>query len=83
MDASAIYARLTDVFHDVFDSDEIVVTPELTAQEVEGWDSLAQVRLVLTVEKAFGVKFSAGEAGKMKNVGEFADLIAAKVNKKP
>lgn len=78
MSHDAVYAKLTDIFHDVFDDDAIVVRPELTADDVDEWDSLAHVRLVLAVEKKFGLKFSAAEVGRLKNVGEFAALIEAK-----
>jgi acyl carrier protein len=78
MSTDAIYAKLTDVFHDVFDDDSIVVTPELNADDVDEWDSLAHVRLVLAVEKKFGLKFSAAEVARLKNVGEFATLIQTK-----
>ena len=78
MDTTAHYATLTHVFHDVFDDDSIVVTPELTADDVDEWDSLAHIRLVVAVEKKFGMKFSAAEVGKLKNVGELVSLIEAK-----
>jgi acyl carrier protein len=78
MDQSEIYQKLVGIFQNVFDDDSIRVRPELTADDVDEWDSLSHIRLVLTVEKAFGVKFSASEIGKLKNVGEFVDLIRAK-----
>jgi acyl carrier protein len=78
MQSTQIYEKLTDIFQNVFDDDSIVVRPDLTAADVDEWDSLSHIRLVLTVEKAFGVKFSASEIGKLKNVGEFVDLIRAK-----
>jgi len=78
MSTDAIYAKLSDIFHDVFDDESIVLTPQLTADDVDEWDSLAHVRLVLAVEKKFGLKFSAAEVGRLKNVGEFAALIQAK-----
>lgn len=74
-----IYAELTKILRDVFDSDTLVATPELTAPQVEGWDSLGNVRLFLTIEGAFGVRFSAGEMSSIKNVGE---LVAAIVDKR-
>jgi acyl carrier protein len=79
MNVEDIYFRLTDIFQDVFDDELLKLSPELTAEDVDGWDSLAHIRLVLMVEKEFSVKFSAGEVGKLKNVGEFADLIRAKL----
>jgi acyl carrier protein len=73
-----VYNKLTAVFREVFDEDELNVTPQTTADDVDGWDSLSHIRLVLAVSKAFGVKFSASEIGNLKNVGEFADLIEKK-----
>lgn len=74
-----IYQKLTTIFRDVFDEDNLSVTPQTTADDVDGWDSLTHVRLVLAVSKAFGVRFSAAEIGGLKNVGEFATLIEQKV----
>jgi acyl carrier protein len=78
MDAADIYPRLTDIMRDVFDDENLVVGPELTADDVEEWDSLTHLRLMLTIQKSFGVKFSAGEIGTLKNVGDLARLIQAK-----
>ncbi len=78
MSTDSIYAKLTVIFHDVFDDEGIVVTPELAADDVDEWDSLSHIRLVLAIEKAFGLKFSAGEVGRLKNVGEFVALIQSK-----
>jgi acyl carrier protein len=73
--SEAIMSKLTDVFIDVFDDDDIALTNETTAGDVDGWDSLTHVRLMLTVERAFKVKFSAAEIGKLKNVGDLVALI--------
>jgi acyl carrier protein len=78
MVSSAIHDKLKDVFRQVFDDDEIDVRPELSANDVEDWDSLSHIRLMLTVEKAFGIKFSAAEVGKLKNVGDLVSLIQSK-----
>jgi len=78
MDKSGIYRRLTAIFRDVFDDETLELKPELTADDVDEWDSLSHLRLVLSVEQAFKVKFSAAEVGKLKNVGELVDLIAAR-----
>jgi acyl carrier protein len=72
------YPKLTEVFRDVFDDDSILVTPELTASDVDEWDSFNHIRLVVAVEKKFGMKFSAAEVQRLKNVGEFVALIQAK-----
>lgn len=78
MQKAEVYSKLTAVFQDVFDEDDLALTPQTTADDVDGWDSLSHIRLVLAVSKAFGVKFSASEIGNLKNVGEFADLIEKK-----
>jgi len=78
MKPTEIYEKLTAIFRDVFDEDDLSLTPETTADDVDGWDSLTHIRLVLAVSKGFGVKFSASEIGNLKNVGEFAALIEKK-----
>jgi acyl carrier protein len=52
MESTEIYKRLTNVLHEVFDDDDIVARPELAASDVEGWDSLKHIRLIVSVEKA-------------------------------
>ena len=73
-----IYQRLTRIFHDLFDDDSIVVTPRLTADDVAEWDSLRHIQLILAVQKAFKIRFSAADTANLKNVGELAALIQAK-----
>jgi acyl carrier protein len=78
VDEAQIYERLTQIFLDIFDDDLISVTPELSAKDVDGWDSLTHIRLMLTVERAFKIKFSTSEIGNLKNVGELVTLIKAR-----
>jgi acyl carrier protein len=78
MDEAQIYAQLQKTFEDVFDDDSIRVTPGLSAKDVDGWDSLTHIRLILTVEKAFKIKFSTSEIGKLENVGDLVALIATR-----
>lgn len=73
-----IYEKLNTVFRDVFD-DDLTITPELTADDVDGWDSLAHIRLILSIQKAFGIKFSPVETSRLENVGALASLIKAKL----
>jgi acyl carrier protein len=73
-----MYEELTEILRDVFDSDSIVANPDLTASHVEGWDSLGNVRLFLTIERVYGVRFSAGEISGIDNVGELAESIVNK-----
>jgi acyl carrier protein len=79
MQSSEIYGRLTPILHDLFDDPELILTPTLTAKDVDGWDSLNHIRLVLSVQKAFGVKFSALEISKLSDVGELVQLVEAKI----
>ena len=73
--------RLNQVFQDVFDDDELVVDEKTTAQDVEGWDSLTHVTLLVNVEKAFGVRFSSSEIASLKNVGQLVSLIDHQVGR--
>jgi acyl carrier protein len=77
---SEVYDKLTSLLQDLFDDDDIVATPELAAADVDGWDSLAHVRVILAVEKAFNVKFKAAEISAFRNVGDLASSISAKLN---
>jgi len=79
MTLDAIYAKLTEILRDVFDDDTIVAGPDLTASQVDGWDSFAHLRVMFTVEKTFGVSFSASQMAGLKNVGELAQLIESKL----
>ncbi len=74
-----ILKELETIFQDVFDDESLVVTKELSAADVEDWDSLSHIRLVVAIEKHFGIKFAFGELQDLKNVGEMATLIAEKV----
>jgi acyl carrier protein len=75
-----VYGRLTDVFRDVFEDDDLTPTAETTAEDVDGWTSLAHVRLVLTIEEAFGIRFSAAQVSSMANVGDLAATIHKKLS---
>ncbi len=76
MDQSSIYARLTQIFEDVFEESP-QLNPKLSAKDVDGWDSLTHIRLLLTIEKAFKIKFSTSEIASLKNVGDLVALIEA------
>lgn len=74
MTREKIFEELNEVFSDVFD-DEITVTETTTAADIEDWDSLEHINLIVAVESKFGIKFNIGEVNKMKNVGEMVDII--------
>ena len=73
-----IFNKLNEVFSDVFD-EEITVTEETTAADIEDWDSLTHITLISEVEDAFDIKFSMKDVLGMKNVGEMADIIEANI----
>ena len=78
MDKTEITASLYEIFEDFFELEEDEFSSELTADQVDGWDSLNHVRLMLAVEQKFGVKFSIGELSNLKNVGDLIALIERK-----
>ena len=78
MNEGEIYTQLGAIFQDVFDEDSIKVTPDLSAKDVDGWDSLTHIRLILTVEKAFKIKFTTSEIGKLERVGDLVALIKSR-----
>jgi acyl carrier protein len=77
--SDAINSRLTTIFRDVFDDPDLTPNREMTADDVVEWDSLSHVRLMLTIEKAFRVKFTASQIGNLKNVGDLMDLLQSKL----
>lgn len=72
--------RLTVVFQDVFDDDELLVTRDTKASDVAEWDSLMHVNLILAVEREFDIRFSSMEVASLIDVGHLADLVDAKNN---
>ena len=76
MTKETIYEMLNEVFRDVFDDDSITVNAETTADDIEDWDSLEHINLVVAVENKFGIKFNMNEVVTFKNVGEMVDVIA-------
>ena len=79
MQQPEIYAQLTDIFHDLFDDDTIVLTPDLTAAEVPEWDSFNHINLIVAIESRFKIKFQTAELEQLHTVGHLANLIAQKL----
>ncbi|MFM9937886.1 MAG: acyl carrier protein [Hyphomicrobiaceae bacterium] len=67
--------RLQAVFRDVFDDDSLVISDATTAKDIEGWDSLSHVTLVLAVQRKFGVTIKPEAAAELENVGQFRKLL--------
>ena len=79
MQQEEIYAKLTEIFRDVLDVEDLVLTPELTAASVPEWDSFNHIHLVVAVEAQFKIKFQTAELESIQSVGHFVELIQAKM----
>ena len=79
MSKEQIYKDLDEIFQDVFDDEDIHVVAETTADDIEDWDSLEHINLVVAIENHFGMKFNMNEVTTMKNVGEMVDIIIERI----
>lgn len=75
MEKEQLYKELDEIFQDVFDDSSIHVTETTTAEDIEDWDSLEHINLVVAIENHFGIKFNMNQVTSMKNVGEMVDII--------
>ena len=71
--------RLNEIFREVFDDEDIEISPEMTANDVDGWDSLSHVNLILAIESRFDIRFSQKELLTFRNVGDLMKSISSKV----
>jgi len=74
-----ILREIAEIMRDVFDEDDLQVSPETSAEDVEEWDSLSHVRLIVAIERKFGFKFKNSEIEGLKNVGDLVNTVATKV----
>ena len=74
-------SQLQDIFRDVFDDDDLVLTRKMTAADIEDWDSLAQINILVACDAMFGVKFHLAEISKLESVGDIIDLIERSMRK--
>lgn len=79
MERKEVLDKLNEIFVDVFDDETIVITEETSQKEIEDWDSLMHVSLIMSVENEFHIKFTINEVTSIKNVGRMVDLILGKV----
>jgi acyl carrier protein len=79
MDRSAILSKVNELMRDVFDEDDLVATEEMTADDVEDWDSANHMRFMVAIEEAFHIELSGNEVNAPENIGEVIDLIASKL----
>jgi len=78
MTEETILKQLTGIFHQIFDDDSIVLTTKTTATDIEEWDSMNHISLIVAVESLFRIKFQTAELEDLKNVGDFVGLIEKK-----
>jgi acyl carrier protein len=78
MQQEDIHTRLTAIFRQTFGDNDLDITHETTAADVEAWDSLSHINLILAVERGFAIRLTTREVRSMKNVGDFIGLIATK-----
>jgi acyl carrier protein len=79
MNGEEIFEKVADLMADVFDLDDFVVANATSADDIEEWDSLSHIRFMITLERAFKVKFSNEEISELKNVGELVAVIEKKL----
>ena len=79
MSREEIFDRVQEIFRDVFDNEELVISDATNSDEIEDWDSLEHISLIVSMEKAFSMKFDIKEVNKLENVGEMIDLIKRKM----
>ncbi|MGI4878246.1 MAG: acyl carrier protein [Janthinobacterium lividum] len=79
MDHQEILAKIADVMVDVFDVDDLDVTETTSADDIDEWDSLSHIRFIITLERTFKIKFLNEEIADLKNVGDLARVIQAKL----
>jgi acyl carrier protein len=80
MDYSTILKQVNDVFKDVLDNDDIVLADTTTAKDIEEWDSLTHIQLIVAIEKKFKLRFNSSEINSWKNVGEMCAAIEKRLN---
>ncbi len=78
--SNTIMQDINTIFKDVLDNDDLDIQRETTGADVEEWDSLSHIQLVVAIEKHFKIRFDSGEIQGFKNVGEMADSIIGKLN---
>lgn len=84
MERDEVKIRLNGIFRDIFEDDSIEIRDDMTAEDIEAWDSLNHVNLIVAVEKTFGIKMTTKEVNSLKNVGELVGVVQRKaVSKVP
>ena len=78
MEKNSVTERLNTVFQNTFDDPSLEVNDAMTAADVEGWDSLTHINLIVAAEKEFKIRLTTGEVRRLNNVGDFISVISQK-----
>ncbi|MCS7029086.1 MAG: acyl carrier protein [Bacteroidia bacterium] len=78
MTAEEVLKAIHPIFQEVLENENIVLTRETTANQVEGWDSLSHIDIIVAIEKHFGIRFTSAEIASFKNVGDLVDCVVKK-----
>lgn len=79
MKRETIFEKIQQIFRDIFDNQTLCISDETTSNDIEDWDSLNHINLIVSMEKTFNLKFTLMEVQVLKNVGEMVDLIKKKI----
>ncbi|MBL4930559.1 acyl carrier protein [Clostridium paridis] len=79
MDRNVILEKVQEIFRDCFDDESLILSWDTNSDDIEDWDSLAQVNIIVSLEKVFSIKFSVDEIIKLQSVGDIVDTIAKKL----
>lgn len=80
MEYEEMFSRVEGVFRDIFDDEQLAITRETVADDLEDWDSLNHINLVTALESEFAIRFALGELQGLKNVGDMLDLVQQKIS---
>ena len=77
MDRDTVFSKVQEIFRDVFDDEELVINDTTNSDDIEDWDSLEHIALIVSMEKEFNLKFDIKQVNKLENVGQMIDMIVS------
>ena len=78
--SSKVISQIEQIFQQVFNNPEIAITRETTAEDIDRWDSLNHIRLIISIEMELGITFDSNEVAELTNVGDLIDYIESQIN---
>lgn len=80
MNRNEMLIKIQEIFRDIFDDTDLIINESTCSEDIDDWDSLEQINLIVSIEKSFDIKFDILEIGNLNNVGEMINLIRTKIN---